>query len=400
MAKPYPLEDKPRNKCRRWRLRKYTGRDPATGKYRCQTRRFEGTWTEACLAQIEFEQEAETAPQADRRLTLKTYLDEWIAGREASGDFAANTIDRYRHNAKAICLHLGHAKLADLTPRQIENAYRALRNGESPSGRKLSGTYVEGIHRTLNTALKRAVKLGLIAHNPCEDVTPPRNDTPEKRALPTAGIVSLVSKLGDSQNELMVLMCVFVGLRRGEVVGLSWGDVDFKARTINVSHSYDTHRNLKKPKTRNGARIVPMPERIAEALDAHKQRQTTIINESFRDIGLTSWMPSPSSPVFCDELGQRMRPDSLTQWWERNRATYGLETWTLHELRHSYLSELARQKVPPKVMQLLAGHSKIQTTLSIYTHADIDDRRAAVEGFEVRIAERFRPNSDQAANFA
>ena len=88
-----------------------------------------------------------------------------------------------------------------------------------------------------------------------------------------------------------------------------------------------------------------------------------------------------------------MRPDSLTQWWGEHRDGYGLRGWTLHELRHSYLSELARQGVPPKVMQLLAGHSKIQTTLSIYTHADLSQKRQAVDGFESTLAERFVHNS-------
>lgn len=392
MAKPYPLEDKPRGKCRRWQLRKSTGRDPATGKYRRQNKNFEGTWTEACRAQLEFEREAEAAPQADRRLTVEQYLKEFREAREASGDFRAATIDRYRANSKALCMHLGHATLSTLTSRQIEQAYTALRQGESPSGKPLSGTYVEGIHRTLNTALKRAVKLGLIPHNPCEDVTPPRNDTPEKRALPTAGIVSLVSKLGDSQTEIMVLMCIFVGMRRGEVVGLSWGDVDFENRTINIVHGYDKHRNLNETKTRNGVRPVPMPERIAELLDIHQRRQIKQINDSRKETSEGPWQPLSTSPVFCDEIGQRMRPDSLTQWWDRHRDDYGLGGWTLHELRHSYLSELARQGVPPKVMQLLAGHSKIQTTLAIYTHANMDDKRGAVDGFESTITERFGVN--------
>lgn len=395
MAKPYPLENKPRGKCRRWQLRKSLGRDPATGRYRTKTRICHGTWTEACRAQLEFENDVEAAPEADGRLTVSAYLEDFIAAREASGDFAAKTIAKYREHKRVIDLNLGHARLETLSPLQIERAYTAMRNGSSPSGRALSGTYVNCIHRTLTTALSRAVDLGLIAANPCHKVHPPTIDTPEKRALTSVGIVALLGKLGDSSDEVAVLLCVMMGLRRGEAMGLSWEDVDLDARVLTVRHSYDDLGNLKDPKTRSGHRPLPMPDRVVDALRALRdaQRGRFCVSRILLASGATEPVQTGSTPVFSDEIGRRMLPHSLTRWWDRNRKSYGLDGWTIHELRHSYLTELARQGVAPKVVQELAGHSNIATTLSIYTHVSMDDKREAMDEFMDKLS-RQNPSAE------
>lgn len=395
MAQPFPLENKPRGKCRKWRLRKSTGRDPATGKYRRQNCTFEGTWTEACRAQAEFERDVDDAPAQDSRLTVSEYLADFIDARELSGDFAPRTISKYRDHAKVINHNLGHARLATLSPLQIERAYTAMRRGGSPSGRELSGTYVNCIHRTLTTALSHAVDVGLIAANPCQKVHPPTIDTPEKRALSSVGIVALLGQLGDSRDEVAILLCVMMGMRRGEVLGLSWGDVDTVQRLITVRHSMDDFGNLKAPKTRTSVRPLPMPERVAQALSALKDAQAAQFAATRKRTGASEPAQDESTPVFADKLGRRMLPHSLTRWWARNRDDFGMSGWTIHELRHSYLSELARQGVPPKVVQELAGHANVATTLSIYTHADLSQKRDAVDGFESTLTERFGPNLAQ-----
>lgn len=396
MAKPYPLEDKPRGKCRKWQLRKSAGRDPATGKYKTLTQTFSGTWTEACRAQADFERDVEAAPNLDKRLTVSEYLAQFIRAREASGDFAAGTITKYRRHAKALGHCIGHARLSALSPLDIERAYADLRAGKSPSGRRLSGTYVNCAHRTLVIALERAVEMGLIAANPAKKVHPPKADTKEKRALPSAGIAALVGKLGQTRNETAILLCVVMGLRRGETLGLSWGDVDARNRLLTVSHSLDDFGNLKAPKTAKGLRQLPMPERVAKALDALKESQAAEFAETRERTKSSAPVQTPQTPVFADACGQRMKPHYLSTWWRENSASYNLTGWTLHELRHSYLTELARQGAPPKVVQELAGHSNVSTTLNIYTHANLDDKRAAVDSFENALGERFVHDSSMA----
>ena len=87
----------------------------------------------------------------------------------------------------------------------------------------------------------------------------------------------------------------------------------------------------------------------------------------------------PAYPIAADQYGVRPPPASLTGWWTKHRSDYGLDDWTLHELRHSFLSRAAASGVHPAVMQKLAGHCSARTTMDIYTHVNVDAKRAAME---------------------
>lgn len=87
---------------------------------------------------------------------------------------------------------------------------------------------------------------------------------------------------------------------------------------------------------------------------------------------------SPSLPVMADEFGRRCKPVSLSTWWKKHCEDFGMSGWTLHELRHSFLSLAAASGVHPAIMQQLAGHSSAKTTMDIYTHVTMDSKRAAV----------------------
>lgn len=82
--------------------------------------------------------------------------------------------------------------------------------------------------------------------------------------------------------------------------------------------------------------------------------------------------------MVCDAHGRALKPNAVTHWWARHRAEYGCDGVTLHELRHSYITSLARAGVHPRVMQDLAGHSSPRVTMEIYAHVTLADKRAAV----------------------
>lgn len=382
MSNPYPLEKKPRNKCHKWQLRAQAGKDPQTGIYRQKTRVFRGTWGAARRANAEFEAEVRQN-RITKNITLADYLNEFVRVRELSGDFAPLTIKKYKTHSRALIGCLGYVKLSELTPAMIEDAYIKLRGGCSPSGGALSGTYLEGIHRTLSTALKRAVSLGYISSNPCTQVSAPKNDTEEKKALTSDGIAELLGKLGSSKHEITVLICITTGMRRGEVIGLSWGDVDLDSALLYVRHSYDDLGNLKVTKSKR-SRIVPIPPHVVSVLREYKKRQALEFAKTRKELKSSTPIQTDETPVFADALGRRSTPHVFSVWWSRRRASYGLENWTLHELRHSYLTELARLKVAPRTLQKLAGHANVSTTLQIYTHTSLTEQVEAVASFGAR----------------
>lgn len=87
---------------------------------------------------------------------------------------------------------------------------------------------------------------------------------------------------------------------------------------------------------------------------------------------------TPDTPVICNALGEREKPHSATRWLSRNAERLGCPGVTVHQLRHSYLSELARRRVPARVLQEIAGHESYNTTMKIYVHVNMDDKREAV----------------------
>lgn len=186
----------------------------------------------------------------------------------------------------------------------------------------------------------------------------------------------------DEKNdcECAYLLAIAMGLRRGEICGPSWGDIDFERGIVDISHSFDALGNLKEAKTKAGMRLLPLPENVAEALKEHRRAQKERCDRT------NQWCKAyegyieqtDESPVISDKYGTRLLPSTLSRWWTEDCTKYGLEGWCLHELRHTYLTMLVLSGVHPKVMQELAGHYSSQITMGIYTHVNMDAKRDAV----------------------
>lgn len=282
---------------------------------------------------------------------------------------------------RAACRHIGEAKLEAVTPTNLNKMYVAMLKGDTISGRKASGTYVNCVHANVKLVFDQAVKEGLIVSNPCHAATLPRMDTKKKRALSPEQVRDLVSQLDPTDDhDCAFLLAIAMGMRRGEICGLSWGDVDFEQGIVDVSHSYDELNNLKETKTKAGMRLLPLPDSIARALRTHKEAQLARFERinSSRKKEEKKLHQDNDTPVIADAKGEHVKPYNLSHWWNRERGGFGLEGYSLHELRHSYLSLLAFNGVHPKVMQALAGHASSKITMDIYTHVNMDAKRSAL----------------------
>ena len=259
-----------------------------------------------------------------------------------------------------------------VTPEMLNNMYAAMRSGDTLSGKPVGGTYIRSVHSEVSLVYKQAIKEGRASYNPCDYATPPNNDTQPRRAMPADQMRAFREQLDlADEHDFAWWLAVTLGLRRGEVCGLSWGDLDASARTLMVCHSYDRAHNLKSTKTAAGRRKPPLTAQLVEAFAEHKQAQ--------RERGVPI---SPASPIVVTEANTRVAPDMLEKWWRSDRAGLGAEGYCLHELRHSYLTSLARAGVHPKVMQELAGHANSAITMEIYTHTDMNEKFAAAEAWE------------------
>lgn len=332
-------EDKPRNKCRVWELSLKT----EAGR---KTRAFHGSWSEAQEALEAFR--AEVSGIVGGGLLLGRYLGEWHQKRVESGRFAYKTMRSEDWRVQMLADILGEVPLPSLDWKTIEDAYARL-SGYSP------GTLAV-LNTTLNTALNHAVRDGLMASNPLKRQPVPRAGRSSSKALSDAQIDSLTKALDPSDGrQLAALLCLLCGIRKGEAVALRWEDWD--GESVHVERADDGKGNDKPPKTSAGVRSVPAPSWIVPVLD-----------------GLKKGSDAPMCPDF---FGRRLSSNALGTWWHDNRERFGV-TCSLHELRHSYLTRLARAGVHPRVMMSLAGHDSMAVCLEIYSHVSDDLQRDAV----------------------
>lgn len=376
-------KDKPKSKCRRWQLRVPVGLDPRTGKYKTRTRRVSDmSYTQAKKALRDFIDEIEhDEVQGRTSYTFEEYCERFLERRALGKEVAETTQKRQRCQFNAACRHIGKANLASITPAMLDDMYIAMLKGDTLSGKPSGGSYVNQIHDNITLVFEQAKKEGILVKNPCDAANPPKMDTKEKRALSSDRAHVLIAMLDEKNDrECAYLLAITMGLRRGEICGLSWGDVDFENGILDVSHSYDTLGNLKGTKTKAGMRLLPLPENVAEALREHKKAQKERYDRTnqWRKPEEGYIEQTDESPVISDISGGRVLPSNLSRWWTEDRVKYGLEGWCLHELRHTYLTMLALSGVHPKVMQELAGHYSSQITMDIYTHVNMDAKREAV----------------------
>ena len=376
-------KDKPKSKCRKWELRVSTGLDPKTGKYKTKSRRFAGTYTEAKQALRGFVEEVEgDKVQGKTSYTFEEYCERFLERRRLGKEVAPTTLKKQEFQFKCACRHIGKANLARITPSTLDDMYIAMLKGDTLSGKPSGGSYVNQIHDNITLVFAQAVKEGILASNPCDKANPPKMDTREKKALKPEKARELIEQLDPTNpRECAYILALTMGLRRGEICGLSWGDIDFERRIADISHAFDTLGNLKETKTKAGMRLLPISDVTLEALKAMKAAQKAQFDKTnqWRKPEEGYLVQDETTPVIAGHYGNRVEPRTLSRWWSEDRKHLGLEGWTLHELRHSYLTLLALSGVHPKVMQELAGHYSSQITMDIYTHVNVDAKREAVE---------------------
>jgi len=349
-----PLESGAR--CHRWRL--VAGADRAHRR----TRTFHGSRRDALNALDAFAAEVESGAVVGKNAeTLRDYAMFWLDRLGRVGSVDSQTADGYRWRLNALCHAIGAVRLQALTPRMLEDAYARLRSGDSPSGKPLSGTFISDCHVVTRKMLDDAVADGLIARNPARDADAPKRDTPPKSALTDMEMRVLLAMLPtDCACAVAVALAATTGLRRGELCALRWENVDLQNGVLEAARAARKDGSIKDTKTRAGRRAVPLPDAAISTLRAWRKCRPD-----------AEW-------VVCDSHGDALKPNAVTHWWARHRAEYGCDGVTLHELRHSYITSLARAGVHPRIMQDLAGHSSPRATMEIYAHVTLADKRAAV----------------------
>ena len=304
------------------------------------------------------------------------FLAQWLDTYAAS-QVRPNTLESYGQRAKHLIAGLGHIPLSGLRPEHLQRYYASKSNS-------LSGGTLIKHHNLIREALSHAVKWGLLTRNIAEAVDAPRPSRREMQALTSEQVHYLLDSCRDTPWHPMIHTLIWTGLRRSELLGLRWKDVDFDLASLHVVQVLHRLNNGKyiyqEPKTAKGRRAVALSPTSCVLLRAHGERQE-------RDAGLLAKPLTGDSLVFGHVDGTPRAPATLTHAFSKLAKRIGLFGVRLHDLRHTHASLLLQQGVHPKIVSERLGHANIQITLDTYSHLLPGMQEAAVDAFGKALAE-------------
>jgi integrase len=346
----------------------YEGLDPVSGRERRRWHPAGPDRAEAEALAVELAAERMQGRSTRRStLTFGVYLTQrWLPGRRAA--LRPSTWDSYRRN---VDLHvvpcLGRVPLRHLRPEHIERLYTSLlADGSTVRRGGLDAKTVLEIHMVVRRALDDAVRRGLIVSNPAAVAHAPKR-RPLASAVPRAWNAQQLRAFFDAVAEHRYRAALWVsantGMRRSELLGLRWGDVDLDTAQLSVRRSlvsvgYELHES--RGKTRTSRRCIDLDARAVHVLRNWKQQRSIEVPNFDGD--------ADSAYVFPRPNGAPTHPHLLSDAFKKIVARSGLPRIRLHDLRHTHATLLLKAGVPIKVVSERLGHSTPGFTMATYQH--------------------------------
>jgi integrase len=318
------------------------------------------------------------------RMTVSALLEEWIAHGETRGR-SPNTLHGYRSKAARIKAGpLGRVEVAKLTTRDLDRWY-----DELLAGGMTSATLMHH-HRVVRAALNQAKRWKYIRENPADDVQLDSGGRPEMH-VPTAvqARALILRAAGTLSPDLgpILLFAMLTGMRRGELCGIQWSDIDWVGSRLTVRRSVWQIRStwgLKDPRTHQVRRIALDPVAMS-ILTAHKAKAESEAAIACVPLSSDAFVWSTQADGLCPRT-----PNSLTRAFHRLCRTMEAEALTsdpprveswdfrFHDLRHLSATEMVGQGMDPRTVAARLGHANPSVTLAVYAHAvEARDRQAA-----------------------
>lgn len=305
---------------------------------------------------------------AAKGVTLKEYVDEWMQSYCARKGLRDSTVAGYRNQLEhRIIPQMGKMRLRDIKPVDLNRFLIGLEK------EGLSGTTQRRYFNLLHLILRTAMREQRIAVNPAGNIVPPKKDTQERPHYDGDQVAALVEALNAHASikwRAYALLALSSAMRKGEIVGLNWSDIDWQQKTITVcrsaAYAYGKGQYLGEPKTKSSHRTIRIDAVSMDALAAWKREQ----NERRLRLG-SQWKSEGDGEdaVFTQDMGGRMSIHSPTQWFERFLKKQGLPKMNLHGLRHTAASLLLANGCSMLDVSKRLGHSRASTTMDIYGHA-------------------------------
>jgi integrase len=328
-------------------------------------------------------------PVASERQSVAKFLEDWLEhtlkSRAKPRSVESFTVIVNKHIVPA----LGRIRLDKLTPQQVQALLEKKREpyktktkaGKVIEKHGLSPQSIASIRTVLRSALNQALKWGMVARNVATLIDPPRIPRPKTHAINADGARKLLEAARGERFEAILVLALTLGLRRGEILGLRWSDVDFDSRAIRVNQALQRvggKLQVTEVKTERSRRVVAVPECVVRAVKTRRAQQA-----QERLLAGVEW--KDSDLAFTNPRGGPLEPITLHRDFKRLLRAAELPTQTrFHDLRHTAASLLLAEGVHLRVIMELLGHSSISLTANTYAHVmpaamrDVADRMESI----------------------
>ena len=333
-----------------------------------------------CLKKLKALKESltvEEKPKYGKNMTFGEWIDFWF--REfCSPRLKDTTKQTYGYRIyQQIIPNVGHIPLAELKTNDLQAFYAHLKTDgrlirRETNGTSLSDAHIRAIHAHCNAALNKAVEEGLIVSNPAGDCKLPPKHHGEVKVLTHEEMHRmLVQAKAEGLFELFFLD-LSTGLRRGELLGLQWDDIDFRKKNLHVRRQVnrvDGKLAVHTPKTKRSARPVPLSDFTLYVLAEYKKSSSS------------KWIfPSPVNPDNPRE------PSSVRKRLSDILERAGCKHVRFHDLRHTFATMALENGIDIKTLAEILGHNTVATTINTYTHSTAEMQAAAAQKIDRAIA--------------
>lgn len=299
---------------------------------------------------------------------------------------------RYKGIIKGKLQPLAEMRVRDLRPMHLQVIINEMaKDGYAQKSMQM-------VKQTASQVLDLAMQNDLVYRNVFEKIKVPHVDAEERQPITEEQRELILNTWEGHRMGVPALIMLYCGLRRGELLALLWTDIDFKAKTLSVSKAADMPTNattVKKPKTKAGTRIVPIPDAIMPALlKARREAISMYVCPAMRTGDIMSaqayteaWSSYMHYLNLCAGGRDKVRTKNENGKVCFIPAVQAMEPFTAHQLRHSYATMLYDADVDVKTAQKLLGHADFSVTMKIYTHLSTEKESAGIEKLNQHVTE-------------
>jgi len=307
------------------------------------------------------------------KVNVSDFLDQWINGY-AKPNTSPRTVEGYEGNIRRYLKPaIGHIPLDKLNPQHIRDLYAGMRE------KGLSARTILHNHRILRQALSHAVKWEMIPRNVCDTVDPPRPKRVEMTALDIQQSQRFLEITRSSKYGMVFFLALHTGMRRSEILGLQWQDVDFQTGTISVRRTLLDLKGVGivegEPKTAYSRRSISLSTSVAATLSGLRAKQ-----KENRELCELEWQVTDY--VFSEDDGSPFRPETISSSFRQIIMQSDLPKIRFHDLRHTHATLMLKAGINPKIVSERLGHASIHITLDTYSHVLPGMQEEAVQKLE------------------